>query len=98
MARAFYTEYVNHCMKFYTRRSILCAITEADVLNWKACQKAIGEFSSDEQEILRFIYREKGAIVDNVNRISKDKNMNQDSVWKLITRLERKIAKIRGLI
>ena len=98
MARAFYTDYVNHCMKFYTRRSMLCATTEVDILNWKACQKAISEFSSDEQEILRFVYREKGAIVDNVNRISKDKNMNQDSVWKLITRLERKVAKIRGLI
>ena len=85
-------------MKFYTRRSILCATTEADVLNWKACQRAISEFSSEEQEILRFVYREKGTIVDNVNRISKTKKMNQDSVWKLITRLERKVAKIRGLI
>lgn len=97
MARAFYTEYVNHCMRFYTRHS-LCTDNSIDVLNWQACEKALSDFSPEEQEILTFVYRERDTIPDNVYNIARETKIKQDTVWNLISKLELKIAKLRGLI
>ena len=98
MARAFYTEYVNHCMRFYTRHSKLCTDNSVDVLNWQACEKALSNFSPDEQEILTFVYRERDTMSDNVYNISKEKRIKRNTIWNLIGKLELEIAKIRGLI
>lgn len=98
MARAFYTEYVNHCMRFYTRHSKLNTNNLTDILNWQACKKALDKFSLDEQEILTFIYREQDTIINNVYNISKEKRIRQNAIWNLIGKLESEIAKIRGLI
>lgn len=98
MARAVYTEYVNHCMRFYTRHSKLNTNNLTDILNWQACEKALDKFSLDEQEILTFIYRERNTMANNVYNISKQKRIKQNTIWNLIGKLELEIAKIRGLM
>ncbi|RDY21415.1 hypothetical protein [Criibacterium bergeronii] len=98
MARAYYTEYVNHCMKFYTRHPKPKTDNLIEVSNWQACELALADFSSEEKEILIFVYQERDTIPDNVYNISKKKGINQNKVWNLIIKLEQKIAKIRGLI
>ncbi len=97
MARAHYTEYVNHCMRFYTRHA-RPAEQSADALNWLSCEKALAAFSPEEQDILTFVYREKDTIPDNVFAIAKEKGIKQNRVWGMMMALELKIAKIRGLI
>ena len=97
MARAHYTEYVNHCMRFYTRHA-QPSEQSADALNWQSCEKALTTFSPADREILTFVYREKDTIPDNVYAIAKEKGIKQNRVWDMMTTLELKIAKIRGLI
>ena len=48
--------------------------------------------------MLLYIYREGDTIPDNVYQIAKAKGLRQDSVWKLVNELERKVAKRRGLL
>lgn len=96
--RTFYSEYVQHCMRFYSRHSNPKFRSEADKQNWHACDNALKGFTDKERDILMTVYREGDTIPDNVYKLSVDRNIKQDTIWKLINELERKVAKRRNLI
>lgn len=96
--RTYYSEYIQHCMRFYTRYPHPKFHSNADKQNWYACESVLRGFTDSERDILLFIYREGDTIPDNVYRASVDRNIKQDTIWKLINELERKIAKRRNLI
>lgn len=100
MARTFYSEYVQHCMRFYARHTNKPNYfrSDSDKKNWLACENALKDFSEEDKEMLLTVYREGDTVPDNVYQLSKDKGIKQDTVWKLIGELERKVAKRRGLI
>ena len=94
--RTFYSEYVQHCMRFYARHPRPKFRSDADKQNWNACDSAMKGFTDKEQDILMTVYRD--TIPDNVYKVSVDRNIKQDTIWKLINELERKVAKRRNLI
>lgn len=98
MSRAFYSEFVNHCLRFYARHPKPSFHSAADKSNWFSCDSALKGFTDSEREMLLYIYREGDTIPDNVYQIAKAKGLRQDSVWKLVNELERKVAKRRGLL
>lgn len=98
MSKTFYSDFANHCLRFYTRHSNPEFQNEADKRNWEVCRETLAEFSEKEREILTFIYYEGDTVADNIYRISLVKNIEQDKVWKLVNELERSIAIKRGLI
>lgn len=98
MARAFYSQYVNHCLRFYARYQKPKFHSEVDKRNWTACKDALKDFSEQDREMLITIYRDGDTVADNVYQMSKDKGISQDTLWKLINELEYKIAKRRGLL
>lgn len=98
MSRTFYSEYVNHCLRFYARHEKPSFHSDADKKNWLACESALKGFSDNDREMLLTIYRGGDTIPDNVYQLAKSKGIKQDSIWKLIGELERKVAKRRGLL
>ena len=44
------------------------------------------------------VYREGDTVPDNIYKVSVDRNIKQDNIWKLVNELERKVAKRRGLL
>lgn len=96
--KAFYSEYVNHCLRFYARHSRPIFHSEADKKNWNACESALKSFSDSDRDILLTIYIEGDTIPDNVYQMAKNKGIKQDTIWKLIDELERKVAKRRALL
>jgi hypothetical protein len=98
MSRAFYSEYVNHCLRFYARHQKPTFHSEADKKNWEACEVALREFSTPDREMLLVIYKEGDTIADNVYQMAKSKGIKQDSIWKQVGELERRVAKCRGLL
>lgn len=98
MSRAFYSEYVNHCLRFYARHPKTKFKSEADKQNWAACDNALADFTPKERDMLLTIYRDGDTIPDNVYQMAKAMGVKQDSIWKLIGELERKVAKRRGLL
>lgn len=96
--RTFYSEYVQHCMRFYARHPRPKFRSDADKQNWNACDNALKGFTDKERDILLTVYREGDTIPDNVYKQSVDRNIKQDTIWKLINELERKVAKRRNLI
>lgn len=96
--RTFYSEYVQHCMRFYARHPRVKFRSDADKQNWNACDNALKGFTDKERDILMAVYREGDTIPDNVYKLSVDRNIKQDTIWKLINELELKVAKRRNLI
>lgn len=96
--RAFYSEYVNHCLRFYARHPRPIFHSEADKKNWNACENALKSYNDYDKAMLMIIYSEGDTIADNVYQLAKARNMKQDTIWKLVNDLERKVAKRRGLI
>ena len=77
--RTFYSEYVQHCMRFYARHPRPKFRSDADKQNWNACDSAMKGFTDKEQDILMTVYRE-GAIVYT----------RQDTAQVTITESERR--------
>lgn len=98
MSRTFYSEYVNHCLRFYARHEKPSFHSDADKNNWLACDSALKGFSDSDREMLLTIYREGDTIPDNVYQMAKTKGIKQDAIWALINSLEKKVAKRRGLL
>lgn len=48
--------------------------------------------------MLLTIYREGDTIPDNIYNLSVALEIKQDILWKLVNKLERKVAKRRGLV
>lgn len=96
--RTYYSDYIQHCMRFYARHPNPKFRSDADKQNWYACEHALKGFTDADRDILLFIYREGDTIPGNVHRVSVQKNIKQDKIWALVNELEHKIAKRRSLI
>ena len=96
--RTFYSEYVQHCMRFFVRHPSPKFKSDADKQNWKACESALEGFPDKEKELLIAVYTENDTIPDNVYKVSTENNVNQDTIWSLLNKLEQRVAKRRNLI
>ncbi len=98
MSRRFYSDYVRHCMRFYTRHEKPKFRTESDKLNWNACNKVYHTLSEEDQVIVYGIYRGADTLADNIYALSVKRGISQDDIWDLVSRVEYQIAKERGIL
>lgn len=94
-----YSDYVTHCLRFYSRHPKPNYFkTEVDRKDWQAVDTALKGFSDDERDTLLTVYREGDTISDNIYNFAKKRGINQDSIWSLVEKLKKKVAKRRGLL
>ena len=98
MGKTFYSEYVNHCLRFYVRHPHVKFHSASDKHNWEACEDAFKGFTDTEKELLTYIYKSGDTVTDTVYELSKERGIAQDHIWKLVNTLEHKVAKRRGLL
>lgn len=99
MNRPFYSEYVRHCMRFYSRNPHKPRFnSEVDKNNWYACHKAIEHYSDRDKDILTRVYRMYDTLADNVYEVAKLYCTDQNVIWDMLKDLEHSVAKKRGLI
>lgn len=99
MTRPFYSEYVRHALRFYTRNlSQPHFRSEVDKNNWFACASSFKNYSDRDRDILVAVYGGYDTLADTVYETAKKHSINQSIVWDLMKEVERKIAKRRGLI
>ena len=99
MNRPFYSEYVRHCLRFYTRNRTLPTFkSEADKNNWYACATVLKGCSDRDRDIIFEVYSGFDTLADNVYVVSKKYDIEQAIIWDLMKAIERKIARRRGLI
>ena len=99
MTRPFYSEYVRHMLRFYTRNlSCYHFKSNVDLTNWNVCHEVLEPYSNRDKDILIYVYSNFDTLPDNVYNISIAHNIHQNIVWDLMKEFELKIAKKRGLL
>ena len=98
MSKPYYTDYVRHALRFYTRNSNPTFNTDVDKKNWYACHNAIKQYSDKDKEILISIYSGYDTLADEVYNTAKKYQINQNLIWDLMKDFERKVGKRRGLL
>lgn len=99
MNRPFYSEYVRHCLRFYTRNLEQPRFkSDADKNNWLSCASVLKDYGEKDREVLVAVYSGYDTLADNVYELAKKLGINQAIIWDLMKDVERKIAKRRGLL
>lgn len=96
--KTYYSDFVNHCLRFYARHKDPKFKTDSEKKNWHSCDSVLKTYPDADREMLLSIYADGDTVPDCVFRLAKEKGIKQDYIWKLIGELERKIAKRRGLL
>ena len=99
MTRPYYSEYVRHAMRFYSRNLQQPPFrSEVDKNNWMSCHSVIKHYNEKDREILISIYSGFDTLPDEVYNASKKYEVNQNTIWDMMKDFERKLAHRRGLI
>ena len=99
MNKPFYTEYVRHALRFYSRNLTQTYFkTEVDRNNWLTCHSVIRRYSERDKDILVYVYGSYDTLADNVYTIAKRYCINQSIIWDMMKEFEREIARERGLL
>ena len=99
MNRPYYSDYVRHALRFYSRNLSQPRFrSEADKNNWFACHKALSGYSDRDKDILVTVYGGYDTLSDNVFEVAKKYSIDQSIVWDMMKEFERKVAKRRGLM
>ena len=99
MSRTYYTDYVRHALRFYTRNTKRPAFkTEADKNNWLSCHSVICKLTPDEIGILTSVYSGHDTLADEVYNASKKYKVDQNIIWDMMKSIEKQIAHRRGII
>lgn len=97
--RPFYSDYVRHCLRFYSRNLQQPRFkSEADRNNWFACANTLKSYSDTDRDILITVYSGYDTLADNVYETAKKYDINQNIIWDMMKDVERKIAGKRGLL
>lgn len=100
MNRPFYSEYVKHMLRFYSRypskpqhfKSI------ADELNWETCHSVLETHCDRDVDLFISIYGGFDSLSEEVKKASEKHRISQHFIWDMMKELEYRIANIRGLI
>lgn len=100
MNRPYYSEYVKHALRFYTRNvhPVPAFKSEADKNNWHSCAITLKGCSDLQRNIIVDVYSGRDTLADNVYTASVKYNIHQSVIWDLMKVVERKVAKRRGLL
>ena len=99
MNRPFYSEYVRHALRFYTRNLEQPRFkSDVDKNNWFACASILKGYPDTDFDILVAVYGGYDTLADNVYETAKKYGINQAVIWDSMKDVERKIARRRGLI
>ena len=99
MMKPYYSDYVRHALRFYTRNLSQPRFkSDVDKNNWFACKSVIEKYSDQDRILLIAIYGGHDTLADNVYETAKTYGGSQGVLWDMMKEIERKIAKKRGLL
>lgn len=98
MSKSYYSDYVNHSLRFYARYKEPVFKSEVDRLKWESCDKAFENLDPKFTTPILEIYSQYDGFNDNVQRACIDHDIPVQQMWDTINTLEREVAKNRGLI
>lgn len=98
--RCYYTDYVNHAIRFYLstpERLDMTGKRKADMENWIAVQSVWHFLKEDDRQVLTEVYKAHHRITEGVRMYCEKTGMDEQKLWNMITKVSAMIAKRRGL-
>ena len=99
--RCYYTDYVNHAIRFYLSTPEVLDMKEkrkADVDNWLAAQEVFYRMGTDDRAIIEKVYKLDHRLPEGVRMYCEETGADDRKVWTLVTKTAAAVAKRRGLI
>lgn len=100
MNKPFYSDYVRHALRFYSRtvNELTIFKTNVDEQNWRSCQKALEKYNDVDLKILLSVYSGFDTLPDEVYHASVKYKVKQNYIWDMMKDVEKAVAKQRGLL
>ena len=101
MSKPVYADYINHMLRFYCRTINSHNIRfkdEIDKENFKAVKKVLHGLPEEDRSVIIDVYSKNDTLSDNIYTVSKERKINQDKIWIIVSKVTNLIAKERMLI
>lgn len=105
--RCYYTDYVNHMIRFYLSTPTGLDLrerqyTSASIKNWTAVQMVFHKLPEKESTLVKEVFGKGHYLPKAVDDYCRDHGIDTDEgkkgVWMVLTRINAKIARVRGLM
>lgn len=101
--RCYYTDYVNHMIRFYLSTPDGINLqqkqyTSASIANWSAVQMVFHRLDPVDAELIKNVFACGHYLPKAVDEYCQKNGADTDEVWKVLTRVNAKIARVRGLM
>ena len=99
--RCYYTDYVNHAIRFYlsTPKALkMEGKRHADIENWLAVQDVWRKLNDDDKLTLEMIYSLHYRVPEGVRIYCERTGAEPQKMWVLITKTCAAVARRRGLV
>lgn len=98
MGRTFYTDYVKHIMRFYSRNIDLKVFkSSVDRDNWNACHTTLILKYNQYKDLLLEVYSGYDILDEEVSKAAIKYSIEKKTIWDLLKRFEKDVAIQRGL-
>ena len=101
--RCYYTDYVNHMIRFYLSTPDGISLQEkkyssASIENWIAVQTVFHRLEDTDKELVKGVHACGHYLPKAVDAYCQKTGANADDVWRVLTRVNAKIARVRDLV
>lgn len=99
--RCYYTEYVNHMVRFYLTCPDALRMEgkrRADVDNWVAVQTVLHMLTPQDRVRVIDIYKTHFNLPKAVDQYCAETGADKTAMWILLTKVASRIARVRGLV
>ena len=102
--KCYYTDYVNHMIRFYFSTPggldlLANKYSSASINNWNSVQLVFLHLKADEFDKIRAVYLDYCHHLPRAVELYCEKTGTDiNEMWKLITKVTAKIARVRGLM
>lgn len=105
MSKPIYADYTNHMLRFYCRtinshniRNFYIFKDEVNEENFRAVGKVLHGLPEEDRNVIIDVYSKNDTLSDNIYTVSKERKINQDKIWIIVSKVTNLIAKERMLI
>lgn len=101
--RCYYTDYVCHMIRFYLSTPEGLDMNKkqyssSSIANWSSVQLVFHRMDADDAQLIRDVFGCGHYLPKAVDEYCGKTGADKDEVWKVLTRVNSKIARVRGLV
>ena len=99
MSKKYYSEYADHCWRFYVKTPVLRhdKTSGGDKLNWSVCNEIYCTLNTLEKDVLLGVYRSNARLKEAVSYAAACLKIPESTAWRIIEKAQNHFAERRGL-